>query len=83
MRAISTKRCHAGWTLRMYPMTSFRSLPRAASTTAWASSTVVARGFSQNTWQPASIAARANGPCVSGYVLTLTTSGRVARSASW
>ena len=83
VRAISMNRVQAGWTRRMYPTTSLRSRARAASTTAWASSTVVARGFSQKTWQPASIAARANGPCVSGYVLMLTTSGRVARSASW
>ena len=49
---------------------------------AWASSTETASGFSQKTWQPASIAALAYGPWVSGYVLMLTTSGFVAASAS-
>ncbi len=83
VRAISTNRVHAGWTRRMYPTTSLQPRARAASTTACASSTVVASGFSQKTWQPASSAARANGACVSGYVLMLTTSGRVTRSASW
>ena len=82
VRAISTNRAQAGWTRRMYPITSLRRRARAASTIASASSTVVASGFSQKTWQPASSAARAYGPCVSGYVLMLTTSGRVVRRAS-
>ena len=47
-------------------MTSLRPLARAASTMLSASATVSASGFSQNTWQPAAIAAFAYAACVSG-----------------
>ena len=47
-------------------MTSLRLPARAASTMDCASATVSASGFSQKTWQPASMAARAYAPWVSG-----------------
>jgi len=40
-------------------MTSFLFFATAASTMLWASATVSASGFSQKTWQPASMAALA------------------------
>ena len=43
-----------------------RFFARAASTMRCASATVSASGFSQKTWQPASMAAVAYGACVSG-----------------
>ena len=62
-------------------MTSLRFVTRATFTTSSASRTVLAIGFSMNTWQPAFIAWIENAACVSTSVLIDTTSGFVSANA--
>jgi hypothetical protein len=59
-----------------------RRVATAFATTACASSTVVASGFSTKTWQPPSMARSASAACVFGQVLIETASGGVVASAS-